>query len=381
MSGILANSNTSNGTLELNATAGNEGNAPLGTIPVSIDANTILVQDDGTPFTTSQDFFNALVNGTTPLTIHGELVGNTLQASRAEIETNTVGGGNVNLVKLQGVVVGQGPGDAFDVAISNVSQGSDIVAPAFGGEVPSTLPVSWDPSTKFHFADGETTTAANPAIGQTVAVDFPSFSNAPFLASQVEMPSSDVGFTGTVTSVDGLPGSFVMTLSPHSPAVAAGQVENETTEVTVDTTNGVFGIDTATPGALTPSDITVGMNVETLGTISGAPSTPTLTATNTMVFPGQLANATVTSSGSGTFTTTGGQLNNTFGEGIVDGPQTVTFAPNAVFHGAATSQSSFDSVFSGLTTGQTMNVQVQGIASSTPGTIVAHDVTTEVVPR
>jgi hypothetical protein len=184
-----------------------------------------------------------------------------------------------------------------------------------------------------------------------------------------------------VTSVDGLPGSFVMTLSPHSPAVAAGQVENETTEVTVDTTNGVFGIDTATPGALTPSDITVGMNVETLGTISGAPSTPTLTATNTMVFPGQLANATVTSSGSGTFTTTGGQLNNTFGEGIVDGPQTVTFAPNAVFHGAATSQSSFDSVFSGLTTGQTMNVQVQGIASSTPGTIVAHDVTTEVVPR
>ncbi len=381
VSGIVTSASSTNGSLQLSATAGNEGTTQLGSIPVSIAPTTTLIQDDGTPFTTSQDFYDALVNGTTPLTLQGELVGNTFHASSIALQNNTVGGGNANLVKLNGVVIGTGAGDSFDIAVSNVSKGSSIVEPAFGGEVPSTLTASWDPSTNFVFANGDTATAANPPIGQTVAVDFPTFSNAPFLASQVQMKSPDVGFTGTVTSVDGLPGSFVMNLSPHSPAVAAGLVSSSTTDVVVDTTNGTFGIDTATPGTLTASDLAVGMSVQAQGALAGPAATPTLTASNTMVFPGQLANATVTSSSPGTFTTTGGQINNPFGGGIVDGPMTVTFAPNAVFRGSATSQSSFDTLFNtGLTAGQTMNVQLQGIPSSTPGTIVAHDVTSQVVP-
>jgi hypothetical protein len=122
------------------------------------------------------------------------------------------------------------------------------------------------------------------------------------------------------------------------------------------------------------------MNIQAQGSIAGSPSAPTITSVNTMVFPGQLADATVTGTSTGSFTATGGTVGNPFGGDVSTGPWTATFAPGTVFHGAATSAAGFNSVFAGLGPGQSMMVQLQGIGTTTSGSLVAHEVTTQVSP-
>ena len=380
LSGTIAGANSANGTLTLGAFADGDGAAALGNLPVQLSGSTLLLQDDGTQFSTQQDFFDALVSGTTHAEVHGTMTNGGIQASHVAIEDNAAGGGNGNLVKMSGVVLGVGPGDQFEMSLADVGQGSSIVLPASGGTLPETVTVGFDPSTSFVLGSEQTTTNGTLAVGQVVSTKFPSFSNPPFTASSVGIQSSNVGFNGTVTAVDGMPGTFVMNLSPDSPAVMSGQVDSASTPVTVNVTGSTFGLDAGTLPTMSSSDFLVGMNVQPQGHITGPSSAPTISAVNTTMFPGNLGSATVTGASGGSFTTSGGQITGSFGGGVSNGPLTGTFAPNTVFHGAADSAASFETLFGGLQSGQTMNVQLKGVGGGTSSSIVAHEVTTTVTP-
>jgi hypothetical protein len=380
VSGKVASSSMSVGDVELVATADGDGAVPLGAVHARLGGSPLLVRDDGNLFPTTQDFFDSLVDGQTNASVSGTLANGVLQASRVEIDDNAAGGGHANLVRMNGVILGVGEGNSANVAIANVGQGSSIVAPAFGGAIPGTLGVNFDTSTAFFLGDDQTTNQGTLAVGQVVSAKFATFTNAPFTSSAIGIQSTNVPLNGTISSVTGVPASMAGTLSPFSPSVLAGEAESPTVPVTIDLTNSDFVLDTSAQPHIPAESFLPGMNFQAQGSIHGSPSEPTITSMNTVIFPGELMGATVTGTSAGAFTVTGGTFTSPFGGDTGTGPITATIAPNAVFHGVATTPAGFDSVFSNLAPGQSMTVQIKGIGTATNGTVVAHEVTTSVGP-
>jgi hypothetical protein len=167
-----------------------------------------------------------------------------------------------------------------------------------------------------------------------------------------------------------------MHLDPDSPAVLSGQVASATTDVHVDITASTIFLDTHGNPALTPDQILVGERVEPDGTISGTPDAPTITAAHTKVFAGRLLQASVTgvSQADSTFTTSGGHIDLPFGGDVTDGPLTVTIHLDTVFTGDATSAAGFVELFNQQGNCHGLTVDVRGIGSGEPNSILGYEV-------
>ncbi|MFN0244383.1 MAG: DUF4382 domain-containing protein [Planctomycetota bacterium] len=364
------------GTFVLDAFADDDSIVTLGQVLVRVTGATLLIQDDGAEFATSAAFFAALVPSATHLEVHGALVNGAVTATRIEVEDNAAGGGEDNLVKIEGLVIGVGPGDALSITILDVEKGEAIVAAASGGSVPDTLDVVWDNSTVFFLEEHQLTTEDSLAVGQKVKVKFASFTNPPYTASRIEIEDEAVENEGTITSIDALPTSFVAHLRSDSPAILSGQVLSTATDVTV-TLNGITPtLDTESKPSIAIAELLAGLKFEVHGALSGVPATPAIDATKLVVKAGELDNATVVTvdTGNAQFTTSGGEIDDPFGTGVTAGPQTVLIASNCVFEGDAETRAAFYALFAGLSKGESLEVRVEGIGTGDVNEIKAYQV-------
>ena len=374
--GIVDSVDAGTNTFVIDAFVDDDGAVPLGPVAVTIGPGSVLVQDDGTLFSSQPNFFASLVPGSTDVEVHGTLVNGTVQATRVEIEDNAAGGGNGNLVKVRGRVLDIGPGTVLEMSIAEVDDGAAIVAAAFGGTIPETLSVSWDVSTVFFLEEHAITTSASLAIGQEVHVKFAAFDNPPFLASRIEIEDEDVEFEGSVTSLAGLPGAFVVHLRPDDPAILSGEVASTSTDVVVEIGASPIFLDVEGDPSLAPTALLTGLRVQPEGTLSGTPTDPTITATRIKVYAGRLDDATVSEGAraSHSFQAVGGEIDDPFGGTVVAGDLEVLIAAGAVFTGDAASESAFFDLLEGLGEGETLVVEVRGIASGPADSIFGHEI-------
>jgi hypothetical protein len=373
------------GRLVVDAFVDDDLNVALGEITVALEAGALLLMEDGTAFASESAFFMALVPGSTLLEVHGDVGASGLvRASRIEIE-DALGGGGLVVVEIEGTVVDLSPGTGFELLLREVEKGAATAGPVLAGlGNPATITVSYDGSTIFVLDDDDgpdtLTTDASLAVGQEVDVKFTMFSTSPFPAFKVEIEDEDLELEGVITDVSGLPTSFVMHLDDDEYVIAAGQVQSDSTDVTVLVSQATFFLDVDTEPPLTSSELLAGMEVEVDGELSGPPSGPTLTATRVEVEPGELDGGTVTSTdvAAGRFATSGGAVDDPFGGGITSGPLDIVVAPGAVFEGDATSLAELAALFAGLALGETLVVEVEGLATGNADEIEAFEVDVEI---
>jgi Domain of unknown function (DUF4382)/Domain of unknown function (DUF5666) len=380
--GIVQSFSEAQSSLVLGAFVDDDSLIPLGDVQVHVGPTTLLVQDGGASFPDPAAFFAALSAGSTFLEVHGNLANGIVQATRIEVDDNSAGGGSANLVRLKGLVLALGPGSTFQVSIISVPQGSAIVEAAFGGTIPATLDVTYDGSTEFYLHEHESTTSASLALGQRVDVKFATFDNPPYLAKRVEIDDESGENEGTVTDVSGLPASLVIHLDESSPALLSGQVASNSTNVTVELGSAPIALDTQGQPSLSAGDILVGLRLRAHGPVGGSPNAPTISAADVLLRPGQLRDALVNSVTPGTnasLTTFGGNIHDSFGEGVTEGPLNVLIASACVFTGDATSRASFLALAQNPPAGFTLELTIEGIGSGQPDEIRAFEIESNLV--
>lgn len=374
-------------TLVVDATVDADGTVALGPVLVRVTSTTLLVTDDGSTFASRTAFFDALVDATTHLEVHGNLVSGAVTATRIEIEDNEAGGGEDNLVKMTGLVLAVDAGE-FDMSIGAVEQGAAIVAAAHGGSIPATQTVTFDETTLFFGSDGTITTSTALVIGAHVKAKFATYANAPFLASRVEVEDEgdEVENQGAITSLAGLAAlapSFTVHLASTSPAVLGGQVATNSTDVEVTLGSSTIRLDTEGRPTIANGELQTTLNVSVQGAVGGTPEVPTIDASEIEVHAGELSDALVETidSSAGTFTTSGGSIEEPFGPDVSEGPQSVLLAANCVFTGDATTRAGFWALFQGLDAFHFLEVRVQGLGTGTVNEVRAYEVRARVVTK
>ncbi len=378
--GIVQSFDAPQGSLVLSAFVDDDASVALGDVQVEVGPGTLLVQDGGAPFASAADFFAALVAGSTRLEVHGSLLSGAVQATRIEVDDNAGGGGSSNLVRLKGLVLQNGPGSTFQVSIISVPQGSALVAAAFGGSVPATLDVSYDGSTNWYLHEHHSTDSSALALGQKVDVKFATFSNAPYLASRVEIDDESAENEGTVVDASGLPGALVLHLDESSPSILSGQVDSTSIDVDVALAGATITLDTQSHPTLGAAQILSGLRLRAHGALSGPSSAPSIAATEIEVRAGKLKNAivgNVTGGGTPSFTTSAGAIDDPFGDGVSEGPLTIRIATGCVFQGEASTLAAFLALAANPPGGAAVQVSVRGIGTGTAQEIRAYLIESE----
>lgn len=343
LKGLVTDSDAGAGTVTVDAFADDSQVISLGEATVRTVFVDLFLDTDGSELT-STDFFNALVDNQTLLEVHGTLgQSGEIDATRIDIEDQSGGAGSANDVRIRGTIVSTAV-DAFTLRIRDVNDGESVADPILAGlGDPAEIDVSYDTSTVFVLGGTEVADSTELLVGRTVEVRFCDFATEPFPACVVDVSDEPVGFEGLVTDVAGLPNSFVMHLDADDPAISGGLVQDELTDVTVDLTGSTIVLDAAGDPVLVADDIVADVEITAEGTISGGPTTPTLTATRTVLAGGRLSGALVTTNDelTSSFTTTGGDILDPFGANVTAGTQTVLIEPTATFTGDVSTKTEF----------------------------------------
>lgn len=319
----------------------------------------------------SAPFYAALLPGQTLLEVHGTLgPDGEIQASRIDIEDHSSGAGSLDTVCIEGVVVGLGA-SAFELRVNDVEDGDALALPIIAA-LPngSVLDVSFDAGTVFVLGKTLVSDSSALSVGRRVEVRFCSFATSPFAACVVDVDDQEPALEGTVTDASGAPLSFRMRLEPQDPAVMAGLVQSDLTDVEVTLGASQIRFDGAGDPVLLPADLVAGLELETRGVLTGTALLPTLAASEVRVSGGQLSGASVASvdEANARFTTSAGTLTDPFGPSVTPGTQLIRIQPAAVFTGAASSSAEFFTLLAGSQGASTL-VSVRGL-----GTLVANEI-------
>ena len=307
-----------------------------------------------------------------------------MQATKVEIEDHQ-GGLSSSGVEIEGYIVALDPaGMTFQLQIQEIEKGASLALPVLAG-LPSAqvITVSYGPATPTFFDSVVPTTTDFLAVGQEVDVDFQSFQVPPFPAAKIEIedddPNGNVEFEGFISGTAGLPASFEMQLKSGEAAILAGQVAPGA-PVTVTLGTAPLFLDTEGKPSLAPAQLLTGLKVEVTGAISGSPTAAQIAAAKVKVRAGRLKEAIVTAvfPADGSFHLLGGELKDPFGSSVTAGPFTVEIAPSAVFDDDVSSAAELFAAFQGLSGGEVLEVELEGIGTGLPGEILAYEIEAEV---
>lgn len=362
---------------------------PIGEVEVVLADEPLLLGLDDEPLADAAALFDALVPGQSIVEVSGRVSsGPSVLADRIEIELELGPDGSV---RIEGIVVALPDGDplppegTFELLIVAIEQGELLAASVLDElEDPTTVAVAYDGSTLFLLDDdddddrgGDDDEQQHPglgapvdlALGQRVDVRFAEFVSAPFLAAEVELDDVGGSYEGRVHDVSGLPESFVLRLSSDEPAVHGGAVDSATTDVVVEL-DGSEAIELQLPGqpALVALDLLVDLRVRVRGDLIGPSDAPRIVADDLLVRPGRLQNADVTGvdASAMSFTTSGGMMQQSFGENVLPGPLTILVEPNVFAPGAASLVDLFEQLAE-----PGARADVRGIGSGEPNTVRA----------
>ncbi len=373
--GVVRSTDSGNNQIFIDAFADGDLSLPLGRVTVNLNGSTLLLNDDGTVFANNVDFFNALFPSTTLLEVHGSLVGGSISATRAEIEDN--GGGSSNVVKIDGRIANLNTlTNTFNLEIIEIEKGSAIATPIINGA--TSIAIAYTNQTSIVLDEHTPTTEASLLDGQRVQVKFPTFVNAPFPASQIEIDDQPE-FEGNITDVAGLPNTITIHLESDEPAIP-GQVLSSGTDVTVNLTGSTLFLDTHSEPALSTLQLQPGLKLEVHGTISGPSNGPTIIASRTKIHAGRFkGDVTAVFSGLHSFNADMTDLKDPFGNSVNFGSVSVNFDPACRFLDDASNEIGFFALFNGLSLGETLEVEVFGLGTiTTPDEILCYEIKSRV---
>ncbi len=374
--GIVRSTDSGNNQIFIDAFSDGDLSLPLGRVTVNINGSTLLLNDDGTVFANSADFFNALFPSTTLLEVHGSLVGGSITSTRVEIENN--GGGASHVVKIDGRIANLDTlTNSFDLEIIEIEKGSSLATPAINGA--TSTAIAYTNQTSIVLDEHTPTTEASLAEGQRVKVKFPTFVNAPFPASQIEIDEQPE-FEGNIVSVVGLPNTITIHLESDEPAILSGQVNSSGTDVTVNLTGSTLFLDTHAQPTISNTQLQPGLKLEVHGAINGPSNGPTITATRTKIHAGRFkGDVTAVFSGLHSFNADMTDLKDPFGNSVNFGSVSVNFDPSCRFLDDASNEIGFFALFNGLSLGETLEVEVFGLGTiTTPDEILCYEIKSRV---
>ena len=208
---------------------------------------------------------------------------------------------------------------------------------------------------------------------------FATFVAAPFGATRIEIDDQPE-FEGRITSVAGLPASITIRLESGEPAILNGQVQNTSTDVTVNLGASTLFLDTRGEPTITSAFLQPGLKLEVHGAISGPANGPTIAATRTKIHSGRLKGDVIAVfPGLHAFNATITDLKDSFGNSVTPGSVSVTLDPGCFFDGDADTEAGFFGLFNGLSQGETLEVEVFGVGTVTlPNDIAAYEVKSNV---
>ncbi len=345
-----------------------EDGAGIGELSVVVADATVLLGDNAQVLTEDEFFVLAIpgadVDADGSITADGALA-----ATRIQVETMMtpsaarVGGHIVSIDSALGTM---------RLRVLEVLEGAAVVDPvltALGN--PPEIDVS-TASAQVRLQSGPGT-LADLQIGQFVRVRFASFVDQPFPANEIEIEVAIPEFEGRVHAVDELPARFVVRLEPHDPAVISGRVASAATDVAVEL-DGTERLWLQLPHEpdVNVTDIAVGLRVRLIGSISGDPVAPTITADDVRVRPGRLdATVVAASAVDGSFTLGSVEIDQTFGVLGLGDPLVAHFASLALVEDDASSVDAFFALWSGLSSGAAIEVRLFGLADGAGG-VIAH---------
>ena len=381
--------------------------SPAGEIVVDLSGGApapLLYTSTGATFTSTAAFLGSLQAATAPglgtvLEVHGSIdaVG-ALRATRVNVENGLlppVGGGT--LVELDGIVTAAPNSPTagfFTMALAEAEQGRAAFL-AVVGALPATFSPNFDAVTRFVDASGASIPNSDLVPGTRVKVKYTEFNVAPAVnqASVVELTNPIIDFEGVLNNISGLGGTppiFTMRLDADEWAIAAGQVTNSTTNVTVDLTNVAPPADTTAlflkvvgSPAISLGNIPIDTvapldsngKLDVRGVRSGPASTPSIAATQVRLYPGRVRAAAVIDfapqpNGDLLLKLTTPQVIDPFGQSYVDNQTRVVLRSNGVILGNKTSLSTNISIpqLIGLGNDPTCDMEViaKGLASTDP---------------
>ncbi len=372
--GVVSSTDPANFSFGMEAYVDDDVLVPARNVTVELDPAVFLGHQDGSPFGSPAAFFADLTPGTTLLEVRGSLEADgTLHAMRCNVEDQQAGAAADSRVKIEGSVVDLTAPGFFELALHEVEQGTTVADPLLTGlGDPKSVTVSYDPATPF-FVDGNgVATSAALALGQRVKVRFQDFTAEPFPADSVDILTQPL-FDARVVDASGLPASVVCRLAPSTYGIATGQVESETTDVTVDLTSASFFLHLPHRPALQATDLRADVKVQIAGDLTGPPDTPLITASRVRVLPGRyIGRDVVPFPVAGAFEAVQSGGARPFGDRhpVVG----ALIAPDCAFVGAATTQADFFNLFGTLLPGEEIQVGVHGIGTGNDNEVLAYQV-------
>ena len=372
--GVISGFDPANLAFVMDAFVDDDYLLPLGPVTVTVNSSTLVFQENGLSFGSLVDFFAAMTMGQTAVEVHGLLGANrVVSAVKVEIEDQDAGATAGSKVKIEGLVTALVPGVSFDLTIREIEGAEAVATPVLAGA--TTLTVTFDVSTRFFSEDVLLPDSSVLALGQEVKVEFSGFSSAPYPADKIEIEDAFPQFEGTITDVSGLPNSLTINLILLDPAVLSGQVASASIAVVVDLSGSGLTLDTDGEPDMAGVTLLAGLEIEVEGTVSGDAASPTILAVHAEVEPGKLKDALVATVDqlTSSFTVTGATIKDPFGGGLVGGNLSVLIDPVCVFDGGVESEAQFFAAFAALGPGEVLEVEVKGLATGTPGELIAYE--------
>lgn len=366
--GRLVAEDAAAGTLTVDLLARDDARS-RGRLTIAIAPTTVLLNDEGDVFADEAALF-AFARAGDRVEARGGLGGDgLLHATFLQIERDDHA---TSVARIRGTVTALDvPAAALTLRMRSIEFGASVVRPVLDGlGDPAEIAVDFTSSEIELRGDSPRRGAAGDlAVGQEVEVEFSAFSSAPFPARSIEVEDEKPGFEGRIVDASGLPTRFVVHLDESDPAILDGRVASTTTDVAVDLDGSerlLLDVDGAPSVPVTA--LRADLRVRVRGDLSGTPTAPDLAASEVDARPGRLRGiVSAADSASGTFTTSVDRVDDPFGGAALPDPVDAAFAPDARVQGDANSVGGFFALFDGLGNGDSLEVELLGLADGAGG--------------
>jgi uncharacterized protein DUF4382 len=374
MHGGLLSADAARGLLVVNL-LDDDDSSSRGALTIAIDPATHLLDDHGNPFASSADLFAFLLPGDRIEASGGLGDDGLLHAAVLQVERDDHG---ASIARIRGTITALDlEGATLTLRLRSVESGAPVVGPVLAalGD-PAEITVGFSAAEiELRGDDPRNGSSADLAVGQEVKIDFSAFASAPFPARSIEIEDEQPEIEATIVGTGGLPAEFVVHLDESDPAILDGRVASTSTDVVVllDGTETIR-LDLSHAPSIAAGSLQTGLSVRVRGVLSGTPDLPDVTASDLRVKPGRLRGVVAATDPAGfALTVAVDSFDDPFGGPSLDSPVAARFADGAQVGGDATSIAAFFDLFAGLNEGESLEVDLFGIADGLGGAI-AHEI-------
>lgn len=350
-----------------------DGESPLGVVRAYVSSSTHMYGVDQVPYPTADAFFDDLVAGETVLEVYGDisLVG-VVTAKSIHVVGQNGAPQNPGEVRLEGHVVGHAT-DELDLQWTRIESGADVAQPVLDSLGNPLVISASAPAAEFLLtnANGEVTSKSTLDVGMRLEVTYSVFDGVDFVVSRARVLREPAGEV-TLVSTAGLPNFAQVHVDAFEPWVVSGEVVDDQTDVQLTLSSAQIYVDTRTRPKITANELRTGLRAQALGALNQP--LQRIDGKRVLVRPGRLVGRVTGTTPPSTFTVALTSFYEPFG-GDVDesGPYTVQIDADCDLTGDADTPQQLLDLFDALGAGETLRVEVQGLAATAANEIQAFE--------